>query len=92
MCLAVAAIASWFLTQEVEGWSPFTAMKNILSLNSVKTSRKNPQNLKTVNYLPAGLIRTNTEIDQKDCFSDVRYDSTQEIKKGGSDPRLFKQQ
>ena len=40
MCLAGAVVASWFLTQEVEGWSPFTAMTNILSLNSVKTSRK----------------------------------------------------
>ena len=44
MCLAGAVVASCSLTQEVTGSSPFTAMTNILSLNSansVKTFRGN---------------------------------------------------
>ena len=44
MCLAGPVVASWSLTQEVAGSSPFTVMKNILSLNSansVKKFRKN---------------------------------------------------
>ena len=40
MCLAGAVVASWCLTQEVAGSSPFTVMINILSLNSAKTFRK----------------------------------------------------
>ena len=38
MCLAGAVVASWSLTQELEGLNPFTVMTNILSLNSVKTN------------------------------------------------------
>ena len=43
MCLTGDVVASWSLTQEVVGSSPFTVMTNILSLNStnsVKTFRK----------------------------------------------------
>ena len=43
-CLAGIVVASWSLTQEIAGLSPFTVMTNILSLNSansVKTFRKN---------------------------------------------------
>ena len=36
MCLADAVVASWSLTQEVAGSSPFTVMTNILSLNSLQ--------------------------------------------------------
>ena len=41
MCLAGAVVASWSLTQDVAGSSPFVVMTNILSLNSVKTLKKN---------------------------------------------------
>ena len=41
MCLAGTVVACWSLTQEVAGSSPFTVMKNILLLNSVKTFREN---------------------------------------------------
>ena len=44
MYLAGAVVASWSLTQEVSGSSPFTVMTIFLSLNSlnsVKTFRKN---------------------------------------------------
>ena len=44
MCLAGAVIASWSLTQEVAGSSPFTIATITLSLNSansVKTFREN---------------------------------------------------
>ena len=41
MCLAGAVVASWSITQEVAGSSPFTVMTNILLLNSVKTFREN---------------------------------------------------
>ena len=41
MGLAGTVEASWSLTQEVAGSSPFTVMMNILSLNSVKTFREN---------------------------------------------------
>ena len=51
MCLAGAVVASWSLTQEVAGSSPFTVMTNILSvnvLNSVKTFRKNSQYIRKI--------------------------------------------
>ena len=44
MCLVGVVVACWSLTQEVAGrqvLNPFTVMTNILSLNSVKTFRKN---------------------------------------------------
>ena len=41
LCLAGTVVASWSLTQEVAGLSPFTVKTNILPLNSVKTLRKN---------------------------------------------------
>ena len=40
MCLAGTVIASWSLTQEKAGLSPFTIMTNIF-VNSVKTFREN---------------------------------------------------
>ena len=45
ICLAGTAVASWSLTQEVAGLSPFTLMTNILSVNSVKTFRENSINV-----------------------------------------------
>ena len=45
MCLAGAVAASWSLTQEVAGPSPFTVMRNNFSLNStnsVKNLEKTP--------------------------------------------------
>ena len=44
MCLAGAAVASWSLTQEVAGLSPFTVMRNIFVTEFgefSKTFRKN---------------------------------------------------
>ena len=41
VCLAGTVVASWSLTQEVAGSSPFAVKTNILPLNSVKTFRKN---------------------------------------------------
>ena len=35
MCLAGAVVASWSLTQEVAGLSPFTVTANIFSPNSL---------------------------------------------------------
>ena len=40
MCLAGAVVASWSLTQEVAGSSPFTVMTNIFSSNSPKSVKK----------------------------------------------------
>ena len=40
MCLAGAVVASWSLTQEVEGLSLFTVMTNVF-VNSVKTYGEN---------------------------------------------------
>ena len=48
MCLAGAVIASWSLTEEVAGWSPFTVMTNILSLNSIKHLRKSSLSLEKI--------------------------------------------
>ena len=41
MCLAGTVVASWSLTQEVAGSSPFITRQIFLSLNPVKTFRKN---------------------------------------------------
>ena len=41
MCLVAAVVASWSLTQEVAGSSPFTVISNILA-NSVKQLGKTP--------------------------------------------------
>ena len=37
MCVADTVVASWSLTQEVAGLSPFTVMTNFLSLNSLNS-------------------------------------------------------
>ena len=51
MCLGGAEVASWSLTQEVAGSSPFTVLINIFSLNllnSVKTFRENSNSLAAI--------------------------------------------
>ena len=48
ICLVGTVVASWFLTQMVVGLNPFTVTTNILSLNSVKTFRKNSNDIKHI--------------------------------------------
>ena len=58
LCPIGAVIASWSLTQEMAGSSPFTVMTNILSLNSVNIKENSINNC---------IILISGEIDE-DCI------------------------
>ena len=61
MCLAGAVVASWFLTQEVAGLSPFTVKANIFVMEFSEFSEKFRKNSNGSNvwnislYGPGGL-------------------------------------
>ena len=58
MCLLSALGASWFLTQEMAGWNPFTVMTNILSANSANSKKigklKCPETRRAARYQTCG--------------------------------------
>ena len=49
ICLAGAVVASWSLTQEMAGLSPFIVMTNIFSLNSGKIFKENSIKVQEMN-------------------------------------------